>query len=100
LAGFAEHVDAYDDADVQIVALSADGEEGARKMQEEEGLSFPVLYGLDVDEMKEKLGLYIEHGDRDHLQPACYSSGAVGRLRADEALDRVGILRDKAADDG
>lgn len=87
---------------MQIVALSADGEEGARSMKDEEDLSFPVLYGLDVDETEDEVGTYVQHGERDHLQPAqfilapdgsialaCYSSGAVGRLAADEALDRV-----------
>ena len=92
-------MEAYDEADVQIVALSADDEEGARSMKEEEDLSFPVLYGVDVDEMEETLGTYVQHGDPEHLQPAqfilepdgtlalaCYSSGAVGRLSAEEAL--------------
>lgn len=111
MAGFAEHVDAYDEADVQIVALSADDEEGARTMKEEEDLSFPVLYGLDVDEVRDTVGTYIEHGKRDHLQPAqfilepdgsialaCYSSGAVGRLTAEEVLERVEKYRKDRGD--
>lgn len=103
MGDFQEHVGSYDDADVQIVALSADGEEGARKMMEEVDIAFPILYGLDVDEMEERIGTYVEKGgEREHLQPAqfilrpdgsvalaCYSSGAVGRLGAEEALDEV-----------
>ncbi len=85
-----------------MVALSADDEEGARAMKEDEALDFPVLHGLDVDEIHERLGLYVERGARTHLQPAqfilrpdgtihlaTYSSGKVGRLRATEALDIV-----------
>lgn len=99
-------MEAYDEAEVQIVALSSDDEEGARSMKEEEDLSFPVLYGVDVHEMEETLGTYVQHGDPEHLQPAqfilepdgtmalaCYSSGAVGRLSADEALEQVKSVR-------
>ena len=87
---------------MRIVALSADGEEGARKMVSEEELGFPVLYGLDVEDSRDRFGLYIQKGDRTHLQPAqfvldpngairlaCYSSGAVGRLDAAEMLGVV-----------
>lgn len=104
-------MDAFDEADVQIVALSADDEEGARSMSEKEDLAFPVLYGLDPDETRDTVGTYIEHGKRDHLQPAqfilepdgsialaCYSSGAVGRLKADEVLERVETYRKRRED--
>ena len=84
------------------MALSADDEDGAREMVSDEELSFPVLYGLDVEDAKNRFGLYIQKGDRTHLQPAqfvldpdgvihlaCYSSGAVGRLSAAEMLGVV-----------
>lgn len=71
-------------------------------MKDDEALSFPVLYGLDVDDLHDRYGLYINRNGRTHLQPAqfivdpegeirlaCYSSGKVGRLSADEALDQV-----------
>lgn len=96
----------FAEAGIRVVALSADDEDGARKMVNDEGLEFPVLYGLDVDDMNERLGLYIEKGEKTHLQPAqfildpagriefaSYSSGPVGRLSASEALgiaERVG----------
>lgn len=99
MAGLEDHSPQYEDAEVRVVALSADGEDGAREMAADEDLSFPVLYGLDVDDMNARLGLYIEKGDRTHLQPAqfvldpagrirfaSYSSGPVGRLSAVEAL--------------
>lgn len=100
MGDFQSHIGAYDDADVQVVALSVDDEEGAREMMEEVGAGFPLLYGLDVDEMEERIGAYVEKGgEREHLQPAqfilkpdgtvalaSYSSGPVGRLDAEEAL--------------
>jgi peroxiredoxin len=103
LAGFEEHAGAFLENDVRVVALSADPEEGAERMVEKEELSFPVLYGLDVDEMRDRLGLYVRKGEKTHLQPAqlivgpegtiefaSYSSGKVGRLSAEEALEEVG----------
>lgn len=106
MAGLEEHGPRYEEAGVRVVALSADGEDGAREMASDENLSFPVLYGLDVDDMNERLGLYIEKGDKTHLQPAqfvldpdgrvrlaAYSSGPVGRLSAAEALGAVDSAR-------
>ena len=71
-------------------------------MKRGEDLDFPVMYGLDVDDVRERVGLYVEKEDRVHLQPAqlvvrpdstvrlaCYSSGKVGRLDAEEALDII-----------
>lgn len=102
MAGFETHASEYEAEGVRLVALSADGEDGARRMKEEEGLGFPVLFGLDVDDMHDRLGLYVERENRIHLQPAqfildpegrirlaSYSSGPVGRLNAEDALEEV-----------
>lgn len=113
MGDFQGHITAYDDADVQVMALSADREEEARKMMEEVDVAFPILYGLDVDEMEERIGTYVEKGgEKEHLQPAqfilrpdatvalaCYSSGAVGRLGAEEALDEVRKAMEKEGEE-
>ena len=106
MAGLQEHLEAYREEDVHVVALSADDREAAREMAEEEDLDFSVLYGLDVKDIRDRYGLYIHENERTHLQPAqfildpegnvqlaSYSSGAVGRLDAEEALDEVLKLR-------
>jgi peroxiredoxin len=100
--------DEYEQEDIRIVALSADPEAGARKMRMDGDLSFPILYGLGVDEMKKRYGLYIEKGEKTHVQPAqflldpkgavrlaCYSSGAVGRLSAEEALNQAKAMKEE-----
>ena len=107
MAGIQDIYDEYRDADVRVVALSADGREGAREMEEDEGLDFPVLYGLDCKDVRDRFGIYIEkRTEKTHLQPAqfildpdgtvrlaSYSSGKVGRLDAREALDEIEDLR-------
>ena len=102
MAGLEEKLDDFEEAGVEVVALSADDEAGARKMQDQEDLSFPILYGLDVHEMEDRLGLYIQENARTHLQPAqfvlkadgtvdfaSYPRGAVGRLTAEDALEQA-----------
>ena len=89
-----------------MVALSADDREAAREMTDEEDLDFPVLYDLDVKDIRDRYGIYIHENERTHLQPAqfildpegkvelaSYSSGPVGRLDAEEALEEVRALR-------
>ncbi len=66
----------------------------------EEGIGFSVLYGLDGSVTARQLGAYYEK-KRDIIQPcafilrsgvlvnATYSSGPVGRLEPDEALEFI-----------
>jgi peroxiredoxin len=102
LAGYQDLLDDFEENGADLVALSADDEEGARAMQDHVDADFTVAYGVDVDEMEERLGLYVNRGERTHLQPAqlildeegrvrfaSYSSGKVGRLEAEEALGQV-----------
>lgn len=107
MAGLQAELEDFREEGVQIVTLSADDEEGARTMKEEEGLDFPVLHSLDVDEIRDRFGLYVEKKDRTHLQPAqllvrpdgtihlaTYSSGKVGRLTASEVIEIVRSAKD------
>jgi len=86
-----------------VLAASVDGPADARKMIDRERLSFPIAYGLDVNEIAATLGGYYEDDPAGaYLQPTdiivrpdgtvssvTYSSGAVGRLTAREALSAV-----------
>ncbi|BBI62079.1 hypothetical protein HSBAA_33850 [Vreelandella sulfidaeris] len=48
----------FDNMNVQIVAVSTDPEEKAKKFADEVGLNFDVAYGLGIDQARD-LGLYI-----------------------------------------
>ena len=107
MAGLHDLEDEFEAANVRVVALSADGERGARSMKDDEDLRFAVLYGVDVEAAERKLGVYT--GERDghrFVQPAqfvldpegvvrfaSYSSGRTGRLSGEEALEEVERLR-------
>lgn len=106
MAGYEDKLSGLEKLDTRLVAMSADSGEDARKTVRELELSFPVGHGLDVDQAASKTGAYANE-DPPHLQPAdfilrpdgtvalaVYSSGAVGRLRVEDAIDQVEFLQD------
>jgi peroxiredoxin len=95
----------FDEIGAKIVALSVDPLEQAQQTVERHRLSFPVLYGLDAQQMEQTIGAYIST-DPLYLQAtnfvirpdgtiamAIYSSGALGRLVAADAVNYVKYLQ-------
>lgn len=70
----------------EIVAISGDPEEKARSMAEAANLTFPVGYGLSIEQMQE-LGLYIsiprspEETDRPFAEPGMFAVNADGKVQ-------------------
>jgi peroxiredoxin len=70
----------------EIIVVSGDPESKAVSMVESNGLSFPVAYGLSIEQMKE-LGLYISHPrspqetDRPFPEPGMFAANAEGRVQ-------------------
>lgn len=108
MGAYGEAAEDFEEADVRVVAVTAEGEEKATAMEKDEDLPFPVLHDLDVDRAEERLGLWVKRSEkRIHVQPAqfilrpdgtveqaCYQSGPVGRLGPEEALSRIRSVRD------
>lgn len=101
-------------ANAELVAVSGDPLEKAQAMVANNGLKFPVAYGMSIEQMRE-LGLYIsdprspEETDRPFAEPATFAVNADGRLhlieisntpfnRADlaELLDTVEWVQENA----
>jgi peroxiredoxin len=90
---------------VEVVALSVDAVDKARQTVEQLGLTFPVAYALDVPRDAEKIGAFWEERrrifhatsfvlDRDrNVLHACYSTGPIGRISAEEALSSLQFAR-------
>ncbi|MDQ7732183.1 peroxiredoxin-like family protein [Halomonas sp. SpR1] len=59
----------FDNMNVQIIAVSTDSEEKAKKFADELGLNFEVAYGLSIEQARD-LGLYIstplDSAETDH----------------------------------
>ena len=102
LTAFARAADTWDELGVRIVAISADDEPAATAFVDRHSLPFPVGYGVDIDKVADVLGAY-SNAEPRFLQSsgflldpsgavilASYSSGAIGRLTAD---DVAGLFR-------
>jgi peroxiredoxin len=86
------------------MAASSDSMEDARKMKEEDKLSFIVGGELNAQEVSAKVGAFFE-AKRNHVQPtdfivnpngqivsATYSTGPIGRLTAADTLALIVYL--------
>lgn len=102
LSAFGRAQDWLDDVDAKVVAFSVDDEATATTTADIYELTFPVGHSADADAVADTLGSYT-HDAPKYLQStgfvldpdgtvltAVYSSGAIGRLVAD---DVVGLLR-------
>lgn len=102
LAAYANAADALAELGIRVVALSVDGETAGAELVEKHHLGFPVGHSADADKVAAVTGAFT-NDDPHHLQPAgfvlapdgsvttaVYSSGAIGRLEAD---DVVGLVR-------
>ena len=94
MADFQEHLEGLKELGTEVVALSVDSEEDARKMVDQHKLTYPVLHGLEARETMATIGGYINE-EPLYLHPSGFvlrpdrtivmlvqSSGAIGRLVA------------------
>ncbi len=92
---------------IDVVGLSVDPLDKAREVIEQSGLSFPVAYGLKVPEDADRIGAWWEER-RKIIQPAeflldaahrvasaTYSTGPVGRLKAEDVITLVKFLNSR-----
>ncbi len=92
-----------------MYTLSTDSREEAQATVDKHGVKFPVLYGMDGPKTAETLGSYYEE-KRNIIQPTCFivtpekkimsvttTSGAVGRLSAQDVILMVGHYKKQAA---
>ena len=96
------------DAGIRVVALSVDDEVTAKGTIEKFKLSFPVGHSADADKVASITGAYTNESPRyvqstgfllapdGKILNAVYSSGAIGRLVAEDVIGMVTYLKSKA----
>jgi peroxiredoxin len=102
LAAFSRALDTLTELGVKVAALSVDDEDTSTELVTKRRLRFPVGHSADADKVAAAVGAYVNDDPR-YLQStgfvlapdgtvrlAVYSSGAIGRLVAD---DVVGFIR-------
>src|SRR5215470_3534255 len=107
LAAFARVKEKLDELGLKIVALSVDNKADAVTLVEKHGLNFPVGYGVSADKIAAATEAYVNDSPR-YLQStgfvldpngkvitAVYSSGAIGRLVAEDVIGFVRYVKSK-----
>ena len=84
-----------------MIAGSVDEKERAKEIVDKLGITYPVAYGMNPEEVSRITGAFYEkerkilHGTGFLIRPdktiavACYSSGPIGRLTARDTLNLV-----------
>jgi peroxiredoxin len=105
LVDFTGAADKFRDADIALVAGSADDLEHARAFVEELKIPFPVAYGLNAKETSQKTGAFYDadegyiHATGFVIDPegkivnGVYSTMAIGRLVAKDTLGLIAYLK-------
>jgi len=105
LSGFARAAEQLAELGIKAVALSVDDEAASTRLVASRRLTFPVGYGANADAVAAATGAYLNHSPR-YLQStgfvldrsgkvitAVYSSGAIGRLVAEDVAGFVRYVR-------
>jgi peroxiredoxin len=102
-------IEAFRAEQIQLVAVSVDPVDKAKETTEKLGLTYPVAYGVDAKEISAKTGAFYEpekkflHAAGFVIRPnrtvevACYSTGPIGRLEAQHALNLVKYYKSQQA---
>lgn len=107
LSAFARAKEKLDELGIGVVALSVDARADAAALVEKHRLNFPVGYGADAGKIAAATGAYVNDAPR-YLQStgfvldptgkvitAVYSSGAIGRLVAEDVIGFVRYVKSK-----
>ncbi len=101
MADFQQFAERFKEIGTEVVALSVDSEEDAKKMVDRHKLTYPVIRGLDARETMATIGGYINE-EPLYLHPSGFilrpdgtivmlvqSSGAIGRLVANDTITLI-----------
>lgn len=108
MAGFQSIIGDFDNEEIMIIAGSVDPVDKTKKFMEKLGITFPVAYGMDMEQTCLQTGAFYEK-DRKFIQPACflirpdktievaaYSSGPIGRFVPQDVLRLVRFYKSRA----
>ena len=101
MADFQALIQELEAEQIRVIAGSVDEKERAKEIVDKLGITYPVAYGMNPEEVSRITGAFYEkerkilHGTGFLIRPdktiavACYSSGPIGRLTARDTLNLV-----------
>jgi peroxiredoxin len=107
LAAFSRAKERLDEFGIKVIALSVDDKPAAAGLVEKHRLNFPVGFGVDAEKIAASTGAYVNSNPRylqstgfvldpdGKLITAVYSSGAIGRLVAEDVIGFVRYVKSK-----
>ena len=112
MADYQAHIDQFEQENVDVIALSVDPLDKAKEMAERVQATFPIAYGLEVPRDADKVGAYWEERrkiihatnfiiDADKkITQACFATGPIGRIVAEDALRSIQGAKKRKAQRG
>ena len=106
MADFEKHLSEFEKRDALVVAASVETEEQALETRADNGVTYPMSYGLATMPFAQTYGAYYHpkgtylHATgffitpKDTIEMAVYSSGAIGRLTASDCIQVLDFLQD------
>jgi len=110
LADYQSLLKEYESEQITIIAGSVDPIEKAKGTVEKNGVTYPVAYGMNAEQVSRTTGAYYDterqyiHATGFLIRPdntvevACYSSGPVGRFVAQDVLGLVKFYKSRMKD--
>ena len=107
MVDFQSLIKEFDAEEISIIAGSADPAEKAGETVKKNGITFPIVYGMNAEETSRITGAYYDK-DRQYIhatgflirpdntiETVCYSSGTIGRFVAQDLLNLVKFYKSK-----
>ena len=107
LADFQSLIKEFESEQIAVIAGSVDPVEKARETVEKLGLTYPVWYGMDAEEVSRITGAYYDTNKKfihatgflirpdNTIEVACYSTGPIGRFVPQDVLKLVKFYKSR-----
>jgi len=107
LADFQSLIKEFEAEEISIIAGSADPAEKAGETVKKNGITFPIVYGMNAEETSRITGAYYDKNRQyihatgflirpdNTIETVCYSSGTIGRFVAQDLLNLVKFYKSK-----
>ena len=107
LADFQSVSKDFESEQITVIAGSVDPFEKAKETVEKNGITYPVAYGMNAEEVSRTTGAYFDKDKQflhatdflirpdNTIEAVCYSSGTIGRFMARDVLGLVKFYKSR-----